>query len=241
MYAAKWKSEVPMKEILIIEDDFQLAEITKDMLESYDYTVDVVQTCDQAYAILRKHSYHVILLDVNLPDGTGFDVCRELREASRVPIIFASARTSEADKIQGLDLGGDDYLEKPYSLKELLSRINALIRRTYGATESNPIYHIKDLHIDIDRRMVTKNNKELKLSLKEFDVLAYLCTHANQVISKEELLRGIWGAFSEIEIATVAVHIRWLREKLEENPAKPVLIETVWGIGYRFHAEGAGV
>ncbi len=230
-----------MKEILIIEDDFQLAEITKDMLESYDYTVDVVQTCDQAYAILRKHSYHVILLDVNLPDGTGFDVCRELREASRVPIIFASARTSEADKIQGLDLGGDDYLEKPYSLKELLSRINALIRRTYGATESNPIYHIKDLHIDIDRRMVTKNNKELKLSLKEFDVLAYLCTHANQVISKEELLRGIWGAFSEIEIATVAVHIRWLREKLEENPAKPVLIETVWGIGYRFHAEGAGV
>lgn len=241
MHAAKWKSEVPMKEILIIEDDFQLVEITKDMLESYDYTVDVVQTCDQAYAILRKHSYHVILLDVNLPDGTGFDVCRELREASRVPIIFASARTSEADKIQGLDLGGDDYLEKPYSLKELLSRINALIRRTYGATESNPIYHIKDLHIDIDRRMVTKNNKELKLSLKEFDVLAYLCTHANQVISKEELLRGIWGAFSEIEIATVAVHIRWLREKLEENPAKPVLIETVWGIGYRFHAEGAGV
>lgn len=228
-----------MKQILIIEDDQKLAEITRDMLESYDYAVNIVQTCDQAFAILREHSYQLILLDVNLPDGTGFDVCRELREASRVPIIFASARTSENDKIRGLDLGGDDYLEKPYSLKELLSRINALMRRCYGGKENDTLYQVGTLHIDTGRRLVTKNQKEIKLALKEFDLLAYLCAHPNQTIRKEELLREVWGAFSEIEIATVAVHIRWLREKLEDDAAKPALIETVWGIGYRLHTEEA--
>lgn len=227
-----------MKQILIIEDDKQLAEITRDMLESYDYAVEIVQTCDQAFAILREHSYQLLLLDVNLPDGTGFDVCKELREASRVPIIFASARTSEADKIRGLDLGGDDYLEKPYSLKELLSRINALMRRCYGGKENDALYPIGNLRIDTGKRLVTKNQKEIKLALKEFDLLAYLCAHPNQTIRKEELLREVWGAFSEIEIATVAVHIRWLREKLEDDPSKPALIETVWGIGYRLHTEG---
>lgn len=179
----------------------------------------------------------MILLDINLPDGTGFEVCQELRKASIVPVIFASARTSENDKIQGLDIRGDDYLEKPYSLKELLSRINALMRRTYGASEKDKIYAVKDIVVDTGKRMVLKHQKELKLSLKEFDVLAYLCAHPNEVIEKEELLHEVWGAFSETEIASVAVHVRWLREKLEEDPAKPKLIETVWGKGYRFHVE----
>lgn len=224
-----------MRKILIVEDDRDLAQITADMLEAYKYHVTIVASCKEAFAQLTKKRYHLILLDINLPDGTGFEVCRELREASMVPVIFASARTSEDDKIQGLDIGGDDYLEKPYSLKELLSRINALMRRTYGASEKDRIYTVGDIMVDTGKRMVLKHQKELKLSLKEFDVLVYLCAHPNVIIRKEELLHEVWGAFSETEIASVAVHIRWLREKLEEDPAKPRLIETVWGKGYRFH------
>lgn len=225
------------EKILIVEDDRDLAQITADMLEAYQYQVTIVTCCEEAFAQLTKKRYHLILLDINLPDGTGFEVCQELRKASIVPVIFASARTSEDDKIQGLDIGGDDYLEKPYSLKELLSRINALMRRTYGASEKDKIYTVKDIVVDTGKRMVLKHQKELKLSLKEFDVLAYLCTLPNEVIEKEELLHEVWGAFSETEIASVAVHVRWLREKLEEDPAKPKLIETVWGKGYRFHVE----
>lgn len=224
-----------MKKILIVEDDRDLAQIISDMLEAYEYQVTIVASCTEAFVQLTKNRYHLILLDINLPDGTGFEVCQELRKASMVPVVFTSARTSEDDKVQGLDMGGDDYLEKPYSLKELLSRINALMRRTYGINEKDRIYTVGDLVIDTGKRMVLKQQKELKLSLKEFDVLVYLCEHPNVVIDKEELLHEVWGAFSETEIASVAVHIRWLREKLEEDPAKPRLIETVWGKGYRFH------
>lgn len=224
-----------MKKILIVEDDRDLAQIISDMLEAYEHQVTIVASCTEAFVQLTKNRYHLILLDINLPDGTGFEVCQELRKASMVPVVFASARTSEDDKVQGLDMGGDDYLEKPYSLKELLSRINALMRRTYGIDEKDRIYTVGDLVIDTGKRMVLKQQKELKLSLKEFDVLVYLCEHPNVVIDKEELLHEVWGAFSETEIASVAVHIRWLREKLEEDPAKPRLIETVWGKGYRFH------
>lgn len=225
-----------MKKILIIEDDLDLAMITKDMLTAYTYQVDIVSSCQQAFQQLTKESYHLILLDVNLPDGTGFDLCKELRLVSQVPVIFASARNREEDKIEGLDLGGDDYLEKPYSLKELLSRIKALIRRTYG-DEQQMVYQVRELIIDNGNRIVKKGNTLLKLSLKEYDVLLYFCTHPNQTITKETLLHEIWGMFSETEIATVAVHVRWLREKLEQDPAKPKLIQTVWGIGYRFCPE----
>ena len=157
-----------------------------------------------------------------------------------MPVIFISARTSEDDKITGLDIGGDDYLAKPYSLKELLSRINALIRRTYGSKVKNQIYHLgKDKNIEVDAqiRKVIKNGEEIKLSLKEFDLLNYLCHHPNQVLKKEDILSEVWGAFSETEISTVSVHIRWLREKLEDNPARPYFIHTVWGIGYKLIME----
>lgn len=222
------------KRILIIEDDSDLADITKDMLENYGYEVKTATGCDQAFAILVKEQFHLLLMDINLPDGSGFDVCKELRHMSKVPVIFASARTSEDDKIKGLDMGGDDYLAKPYSLRELLARINALMRRAYGEEEDAPVYEFGGISVDTGMRTVERDGRPVRLALREFDLLAYLCAHAGQIISKEELLHEVWGAFSEAETATVAVHIRWLREKLEADPSEPKFIKTVWGIGYQF-------
>ena len=221
------------KRILIIEDDAALAEITADMLRSYEYEVQLAGDCEQAFAALTNGRFELLLVDINLPDGSGFDVCSELRRVSGVPVIFASARTGEEDKVNGLDMGGDDYLAKPYSLRERLARINALIRRTYGAKEEAPVYCFGDIKVDTQLRMVERGGQEIKLALREFDLLAYMCANPNRTLRKEELLSAVWGAFSEAETATVAVHIRWLREKLETDPANPQWIKTVWGIGYQ--------
>ncbi len=221
------------KKILIIEDDKDLAAVTADMLGSYGYEVKTAAGCEEAFECLTHEQFQLLLMDINLPDGTGFTVCRELRKVSRVPVIFASARTGEDDKIKGLDMGGDDYLAKPYSLRELLARVNALIRRTYGAEEERRVYTFGAVKVDTSLRTVERAGAEVKLALREFDLLAYLCAHPNQALSKEKLLHEVWGAFSEAETATVAVHIRWLREKLEEDPANPRFIRTVWGVGYQ--------
>lgn len=219
--------------ILIVDDDRDLSFITADTLESYGYEVMSAADPDEAFALLGNVQFQLILLDINLPGMSGFEVCQELRRISKVSVIFASARTGEEDKIKGLDIGGDDYLEKPYSLKELLARIKALIRRTYGEDDQEPCYHFGAVTVDVGRRKVTRKGQEIRLALKEFDVLAYLCGHQGNAVSKEQILRDVWGLLSEAELATVAVHIRWLREKLEEDPAHPVYIRTVWGVGYR--------
>lgn len=220
------------KSILIIDDDKELAEITADMLKSYGYQVTVAHDGEEAYSLLRDNKYHVILLDINLPKETGFTICKELRTVSTVPIIFASARTSENDRITGFDIGGDDYLPKPYSLKELLSRVNALYRRTYGFNEEEKVYQIGNLNIKESARIVLRDEVEVALSLKEFDLLLYMARNLNKAIPKEKLLREVWSIYNEAELSTVAVHIRWLREKLEKDPSNPVYIRTVWGIGY---------
>ncbi len=220
------------KQILIIDDDEDLSFIISDMLESYGYNVTWAKDSDEAFEYLADNTYHLILLDINLPDTTGFELCKELRRVSTVPVIFASARTSETDRITGFDIGGDDYLPKPYSMKELLSRVNALIRRTYGFSKEEQILSFGDITVNVTARTVTKKGEVVSLSLREFDLLAYLCEHKNTAISKEELLSEVWGAFSMVEPSTLTVHIRWLREKLEENPAKPDYIKTVFKVGY---------
>lgn len=223
------------RKILIVDDDKDLSMIVQDMLEDYGYQTSLAQSAEDAYEKMAAGSYHLILLDINLPESSGFEVCQELRRISTVPVIFASARTSEDDKITGLDMGADDYLAKPYSLKELLSRINSLLRRTYGFQEEGQNYYLGDnqeICISTGSRSVTKNGKTVSLSLKEFDLLVCLAEHMNESMAKESLLQEVWGAFSEVELSTVAVHIRWLREKLEEDPSNPKIIKTVWGIGY---------
>lgn len=222
-----------MKNILLVEDETDLAAITRDLLESYGYRVEIVESCEKAYERLTDEQFSMIILDINLPDGTGFEVCREIRVCSKVPIIFISARSGETDKITGFDLGADDYLAKPYSLKELLARVNALMRRTYGKDGEEMVYIFGKIKVDTGARKVWRDSAEVRLALKEYDVLAYLCAHIGEPVRKEELLHEVWGTFSEVEASTVAVHIRWLREKLEEDPANPKLIQTVWGVGYQ--------
>lgn len=220
------------RQILIIDDDADLSFIISDMLEGYGYEVTCAETGEKAFELLTENTYHLILLDINLPDSTGLELCRELRKVSTVPVIFASARTSETDRITGFDIGGDDYLPKPYSMKELLSRVNALIRRTYQFNDEEKIVDFGSVRVNLTARTVVKNGEIVALSLREFDLLAYLCEHKNTAVSKEKLMSEVWGAFSTVEPSTLTVHIRWLREKLENDPAKPEFIKTVFKVGY---------
>ena len=220
------------REILIIDDDEDLSMIIADMLSDQGYGVALAKDSAAAFELLTRKSFDLILLDINLPDTIGFDVCKELRRVSEVPVIFASARTSETDRITGLDIGGDDYIPKPFSMKELLSRIKALLRRTYGFSENDKTVTFGGISVDIGSRTVTKDGKEVSLSLREFDLLAYLCEHPNIALSKDKILSEVWGAFSEVTPTTLAVHVRWLREKLEDDPADPKYIKTVYKVGY---------
>lgn len=219
-------------DILIADDDKDLSFIISEMLEGYGYKVTCADSGGEALRLLSERSFHLILLDINLPDETGFELCGELRRVSNVPVIFASARTSETDRITGFDIGGDDYLPKPYSMKELLSRVNALIRRSYGSDKEEKIYSFGKVRVNITARTVTKDGESVSLSLREFDLLSQLCLNMNKAVTKDRLLSEVWGAFSEVEPSTLAVHIRWLREKLEDDPADPRFIVTVFKVGY---------
>ncbi len=228
------------KHILIVDDDEDLSFITGDMLESYGYKVSHAGNAAAAFDMLSENKYHLVLLDVNLPETTGFEICQELRKASSVPVIFASARTSETDRITGFDIGGDDYLPKPYSMQELLSRVNALIRRAYGFSEEERLVAFGDVSVNITSRTVTKNGQPISLSLREFDLLAFLCEHKNTALAKDKIISEVWGAFSLVESSTLTVHIRWLREKLEDDPAKPKYIKTVFKVGYMLEVGNEG-
>lgn len=218
--------------ILIIDDDKDILTIITDMLSGYGYEVTTATSADEAFDLLSKSAFHLLLLDINLPDSDGFEICRQLREVSTVPVIFASARTSEDDRVTGYSIGGDDYLPKPYSMKELLVRVQALLRRTYGFSTEEKIVSFGDVVVNITSRTVTKNGETVSLSLREFDLLAYLCEHKNEAMPKEKILTSVWGAFMTSEASTLTVHIRWLREKLEEDPADPKFIKTVYKVGY---------
>lgn len=225
------------RQVLVIDDDEDLSYIISDMLENYGYGVTCANNSDRAFELLTCHNYQVILMDINLPGMSGFEICRELRRVSKVPVLFASARTNEDDRITGFDIGGDDYLPKPYSLKELLVRVNALVRRAYGYQEEEETVSFGNIEIHTGARLVKRKGETVALSLKEFDLLAFLLENKNKALSKDKLLAGVWGTFTEVEPSTLTVHIRWLREKLEEDPKNPRYIRTVWGIGYMLQTE----
>ena len=230
------------RRILIVDDDIDLSMLIVDMLEDKGYSATTVSSLDEAYTTLENEQFQLILLYINLPDGTGFEFCKELRRVSTVPVIFASARTSEDDKVIGLDMGGDDYIPKPYSLKELMSRINSLLRRTYGFETAGSKISLmagKDNQVVIDTatRTVTRNDNMVSLSLREYDLLHYMAERKGQALSKDKLISDVWGAFSLVEPSTLTVHIRWLREKLELEPSTPTFIKTVWGVGYMLQEE----
>lgn len=224
------------KDILIIDDDDDLSSITMDLLTDNGFSTIRCFNCADALNSFNNYNFRLIILDVNLPDYTGFELCQKIRQTSNIPIIIISARTSDTDRITGLDIGGDDYIPKPYSLYELLARVNANLRRSYKMKINNNtnLFYFGDICVDFEARKVTKKGLPIEISVKEFDLLSYLIKHKNEVVQKERLFNAVWGEYSIGEIGTLTVHIRWLREKIENNPSCPVHIITVWGVGYRF-------
>ncbi len=223
--------------LLMIEDDPAVAQGLQDGLTRDGFTVTWKSTGTEGVAFARKTIPHLVLLDVRLPDGSGFDFCRILRQSGlRMPVIMLTAQQDALDKVLGLEMGADDYVTKPFHLRELLSRIRAQLRRAYGEfanADTNHLY-IGDLLIDLTRGQVLRDEQPLNLTPIEFRLLTYLARHRGQVFSRAQIVEAVWGHSPDSDSEqTVNVHIRRLREKIEQDPSRPALILTVPGLGYR--------
>jgi DNA-binding response OmpR family regulator len=227
-----------MANILLVEDENTLAEVLRYNLEREGYTVSVASDGVSGLDLARKERLDLVILDIMLPRLDGFSVCRILRRESDLPILMLTARQDEVDRIAGLELGADDYVVKPFSLGELLARVRAILRRTERpvATGNREVLEAGDLRVDSGSRRAWRDERELSLSQKEFDLLACLIRNRGIALSRDLLLERVWGYDFMGDSRTVDVHIRWLREKIEPDPAKPVYIQTVRGVGYRFEA-----
>lgn len=227
-----------MSKILIIEDEEAIADLEKDYLELSDFQVDIEHTGDVGLERALKGEYDLVILDLMLPGMDGFEVCKRIREKKNVPILMVSAKKDDIDKIRGLGLGADDYMTKPFSPSELVARVKAHLaryNRLVGSNEKkNDIVEIRGIKIDKTARRVYVDGVEKNFTTKEFDLLTFLAENPNHVFTKEELFREIWDMDSIGDIATVTVHIKKIREKIEYDTANPQYIETIWGVGYRF-------
>ena len=223
--------------ILVVEDDRTLLEVIKYNLVKDGYEVNTSEDGAQALDLARKTKPDLVILDIMLPGMNGFEVCRILRKEMTVPIIMLTARTGETDRIMGLDTGADDYMTKPFSIRELLARIRALLRRAGMAETKLPenaaIIKIGDITIDLNRHRVSNKEQTLELTAKEYDLLVFLAQNESYVFSREQLLEKVWGYDFAGDTRTVDVHIRWLRQKIEADPANPVHLLTVRGTGYK--------
>ena len=227
-----------MNKILIVEDEEAIADLEKDYLELSGFKVEVANDGETGLKRALEEEYDMFILDLMLPGIDGFEICKEIREKKDTPIIMISAKKDDIDKIRGLGLGADDYMTKPFSPSELVARVKAHLARynrlTGSAVEKNKIIEIRGLKIDKTARRVWVNGEERNFTTKEFDLLTFLASHPNHVYSKEELFREIWDMESIGDIATVTVHIKKIREKIELDTSNPQYIETIWGVGYRF-------
>ena len=227
-----------MSKILIIEDEEAIAELERDYLELSGFEVDIENNGESGLKKALEGDYDLFLLDLMLPGIDGFDICKKIREKQNTPILMVSARKEDIDKIRGLGLGADDYITKPFSPSELVARVKAHLARYErligSGVQENDIIEIRDLKIDKTARRVWVRGEEKTLTTKEFDLLTFLASNPNKVFTKAELFREIWDMESIGDIATVTVHIKKIREKIELNTAKPQYIETIWGVGYRF-------
>lgn len=227
-----------MSKILIIEDEEAIADLEKDYLELSDFEVTIENAGDKGLETALGGDFDLVILDLMLPGIDGFEVCKKIREEKNIPIIMVSAKKDDIDKIRGLGLGADDYMTKPFSPSELVARVKAHMARydrLVGSNQKiNDIIEIRGLKIDKTARRVYVDGEERIFTTKEFDLLTFLAENPNHVYSKEELFREIWDMDSIGDIATVTVHIKKIREKIEFDTAKPQYIETIWGVGYRF-------
>lgn len=226
------------KKILIVEDEVSIAELEKDYLELSGFAVDMEHDGQAGLDKALHKDYDLIILDIMLPNVDGFEICKKVREEKNTPILMVTAKKEDIDKIRGLGLGADDYITKPFSPSELVARVKAHLNRYERLTGTekavNDVIEIRGLKIDKTARRVWVDGTEKAFTTKEFDLLCFLAEHPNRVFTKEELFQKIWDMDSIGDIATVTVHIKKIREKIEYNTAKPQYIETIWGVGYRF-------
>lgn len=222
-----------MTDILIIEDDPEMGELINDLLINEGFSVRLCPSAGEALELFESMTFGTVLLDIMLPGMNGFETCTEIRKKQDIPIIMMSALTDDESKLLGYKTGADDYIDKPFSVKVLAAKIRALMKRA-PAAEPEGILTDCGITLDTVSRRVTKDGREIKLSTKEFDMLRYLMEHSGEAIDKNVLFNRIWGLDCFTEMSTVSVHIRWLREKIENDPNSPEIIHTVWKIGYRF-------
>ncbi|MCI6203845.1 MAG: response regulator transcription factor [Lachnospiraceae bacterium] len=227
-----------MSRILIVEDEVAIADLEKDYLELSGFEVEIENDGKSGLERALNEDFDLFILDLMLPEVDGFEICKQIREKKNTPILMVSAKKDDIDKIRGLGLGADDYVTKPFSPSELVARVKAHLaryERLIGSnTVENDIVEIRGIKIDKTARRVWVNGEEKQFTTKEFDLLTFLAENPNHVFTKEELFRKIWDMESIGDIATVTVHIKKIREKIEMNTNKPQYIETIWGVGYRF-------
>jgi DNA-binding response OmpR family regulator len=234
----KCKGSAPMKKILIIEDDLSIAELQKDYLELNDFQVTICENGVEGLNTLNKGDFDLLILDLMLPKMDGYSILRSIQDEKDIPVLLVSAKKEEIDRIKGFTLGADDYITKPFSPSELVARVKShianyeRIKNKFNKVKVNKLV-IRGLEIHKDSRQVFINGKEVNLAQKEFDLLLYMVENPNRVFSREDLFEEIWGLDSLGDNATVTVHVRRVREKIEPSPSSPQYIETVWGAGYR--------
>lgn len=224
-----------MKQILLIEDDLSLINGLSFAIKKQGYEIDVVQTSLEANEVWAEGKYDLVVLDVSLPDGSGFDICRKIRETSKVPIIFLTAADEETDIIMGLDIGGDDYITKPFKLAVFMSRINALLRRSSNFNQIDTDLNSNGIKVQLLKGEVYKNGKHIELTASEYKLLCLFMQNPNIVLSPEQILGRLWDCNeSYVDSNTLTVYIRRLRAKIEDNPSEPKRIITVRGMGYKW-------
>lgn len=219
-----------MTDILIVEDNRDLANLLCDFLRAENYTVSIAESGEKALTFYEKYGARLLILDIMLPGIDGFAVCKKIREQSNTPILIVSAKTEKEDKLNGLLLGGDDYIEKPYDIDIMLAKIKGIFSRRYALDELVE----GNLRINKANRIIYKDDVPLELTAKEFDLMLLLAENKGRVLNKDYIFQHIWGSDSDSEPQTLTVHINWLRQKIENEPKKPKRILTVWGTGYKF-------
>ena len=219
-----------MTDILIVEDNKELAELLCDFLRAENYTISLCENGEKALSLYEKYGARLVVLDIMLPGIDGFAVCRKIREESNTPILIVSAKTDKDDKLNGLILGADDYIEKPYDIDILMAKIAGIFKRRYALEEITE----GDLRLNLAEKIMYKNDVQIDMTQKEFELLTLFIENKGKTLKKEYIFNQIWGSDSFSEQQTLTVHIKWLRQKIEDNPKEPAHIQTVWGVGYKF-------
>ncbi len=227
-----------MTDILVIEDNEELGRLISDFLKREGYSVEWRTNAEEGLELIRKAAFKMLLLDVMLPGMDGYEALQEIRNEQKLPVLMMSARTDDQSKILGLEVGADDYIDKPFSFQVLSLKIKAMLRRSYDMSGDRQLLTYENISIDVASKTVYKDGNEVQITGKEYELLEYMMRHPEQVLKKEKLFDEIWGVDCFSDVGSLNVYIRWLREKLEDDPKNPKLIQTVWRVGYRFGGTG---